>query len=156
MRKRYDKSFKLQAARLVADHGFSFNEAGERLGVSSRPVRSWLNEFPVGVMCDVLEVSASGYYASRDRETSPREQRHHALGEANSVAPNILDRDFEPERPNEKWIGDTIYATRAAAKHAIFEHIEMFYNTKRRHASLGYKTPVQFEAQANSRGKHAA
>ena len=43
--KRYEKSFKLQAARLVADHGYSFEEAGARLGVSAWSVRSWLNQF---------------------------------------------------------------------------------------------------------------
>ena len=54
-----------------------------------------------------------------------------------------------------EWIGDTIYSTRDAARTAIFEYIETFYNTKRRHASLGYKTPVQYEAQQLA-GQHAA
>jgi putative transposase len=282
-------------------------------------------EFPVAVMCGVLEVSPSGFYAWRNRAMSSREQRHEMLGQAVSlahassrgvygyrkvhkdvveehghlcceetvrvimrekglqarrkrrfitttdsahtmpVAQNLLDRNFEPERPNEKWvadityirtqegwlylaavmdlfgrrvvgwhtseridtdlitnafhaalrarrpepgllhhsdrgsqyasytfqslleifgircsmsrkgncwdnacmerffcslktewIADTIYPTRQAARTAVFEYIETFYNTNRRHASLGYKTPVQYEAQANSQGKQAA
>jgi transposase InsO family protein len=28
---------------------------------------------------------------------------------------------------------------------AIFEYIEVFYNRKRKHSTLGYKTPDQFE-----------
>jgi len=28
---------------------------------------------------------------------------------------------------------------------AIFEYIEIFYNQKRKHSTLGYKTPAQFE-----------
>ena len=55
-----------------------------------------------------------------------------------------------------EWISDTIYPTREAAHHAIFEYIETFYNTKRRHASLSYMTPVQFETQAAAHGKMAA
>ncbi len=38
------------------------------------------------------------------------------------------------------------YPTRAAAKSAIFEFIEVFYNRKRLHSALGQKSPEQFEA----------
>ena len=31
------------------------------------------------------------------------------------------------------------------AKLKIFDYIEMFYNRKRRHSSLGYKSPVEFD-----------
>lgn len=37
------------------------------------------------------------------------------------------------------------YKTRDEAKRSIFEYIEIFYNRKRRHSSLGYKSPVEFE-----------
>lgn len=37
------------------------------------------------------------------------------------------------------------YKTRDEAKRSIFEYVELFYNRKRRHSSLGYKTPVEFE-----------
>ena len=39
------------------------------------------------------------------------------------------------------------YATRAQAKQAIFEYIEVFYNRERLHSSLGYLSPSEFEAQ---------
>jgi transposase InsO family protein len=41
------------------------------------------------------------------------------------------------------------YATRDQAKRSIFEYIEVFYNRKRRHSSLGYVSPEAFEAAAN-------
>jgi len=41
------------------------------------------------------------------------------------------------------------YATRAEARLAIFEYIEVFYNRKRRHSSLGYVSPEVFEAGLN-------
>jgi len=37
------------------------------------------------------------------------------------------------------------FFTREDAKLKIFEYIEMYYNRKRRHSSLGYKNPTQFE-----------
>ena len=38
--------------------------------------------------------------------------------------------------------------TREDAKAKIFDYIEMFYNRKRRHSSLGYKSPLEFEMMA--------
>lgn len=37
------------------------------------------------------------------------------------------------------------YRTREAAKQDVFEWIEMFYNSKRRHSYLGYVSPREFE-----------
>lgn len=38
------------------------------------------------------------------------------------------------------------FATRAQARTALFEYIEVFYNRQRLHSSLGYRSPDQFEA----------
>lgn len=40
------------------------------------------------------------------------------------------------------------FSTAGEAKRAIFEYIEMFYNTKRMHSALGYKTPLEYELQS--------
>ena len=39
------------------------------------------------------------------------------------------------------------YATRDDATRDIFEYIEVFYNRKRRHSTLGYDSPVEYEAR---------
>jgi putative transposase len=129
------------------------------------------DSYPVSALCDVLAVSTSGFYASIDRELSPRAQRRaridaavrqvHAashgiygsgkiaqeladgdeletacrntvaramreMGLASRVskaftptttqadptkrpAPNVLDRDFTAEAPNQKWVTDITY-----------------------------------------------
>ena len=41
------------------------------------------------------------------------------------------------------------FATRAEARAAVFEWIEIFYNRERFHSALGYKSPVDFEKQLN-------
>lgn len=40
------------------------------------------------------------------------------------------------------------FETRSDARRAIFEYIEVFYNRRRRHSSLGYLSPMQFESNA--------
>jgi transposase InsO family protein len=39
------------------------------------------------------------------------------------------------------------FATRKEADEAIYPYIELFYNRQRLHSSLGYRSPVEFEAQ---------
>ena len=41
-----------------------------------------------------------------------------------------------------------IYRTREDAKADVFDYIECFYNPKRRHSTIGYMSPMEFERQA--------
>jgi transposase InsO family protein len=41
------------------------------------------------------------------------------------------------------------FKTRAEARQAIFDFIETFYNRRRLHSSLGYRSPIDFENQNN-------
>ena len=45
----------------------------------------------------------------------------------------------------KELVHDEDYATRAGARASLFEFIEVFYNRVRRHSSLGYKSPVEYE-----------
>ena len=126
------------------------------------------DEFPVTLMCRVLDVSSSGYYAWYKRPPSAREianrelykkikvvynENHGVYGspriyralkkqdvvcsenrvarlmrlrglrakqtkrfkvttkrnKAHPVAPNLLNRDFKADRPNQKWLTDITY-----------------------------------------------
>ena len=42
-------------------------------------------------------------------------------------------------------VQDADFATRAEARAAIVEYIEVFYNSRRRHSSLGYVSPAEYE-----------
>ncbi len=37
------------------------------------------------------------------------------------------------------------WKTRVELANAIFEYIEIFYNRRRRHSSLGMRTPIEYE-----------
>ncbi len=45
----------------------------------------------------------------------------------------------------KELVHDADFATRAEARAAIFEYIEVFYNGQRRHSSLGYVSPAEYE-----------
>ena len=61
--------------------------------------------------------------------------------------------------PTESWVNSfknervyaTRYATRQEATADVFEYIEVFYNRKRRHSTLGFISPVQFLADWRNR-----
>jgi putative transposase len=41
-----------------------------------------------------------------------------------------------------------VYRTRDEAKADVFDYVERFYNPKRRHSTIGYLSPIDFEAKA--------
>jgi len=46
----------------------------------------------------------------------------------------------------KELVHDRRYLTREEAKQDIFEYTEVFYNRQRRHSTLGYRSPAEFEA----------
>lgn len=55
----------------------------------------------------------------------------------------------------KREIGSTVFASRAAARSAVFDYIERFYNRQRLHSTLDYRSPWQYE-QAWLAQHHAA
>jgi putative transposase len=49
-----------------------------------------------------------------------------------------------------EMLQDGTFIAHADANIKIFAYIESYYNTHRKHSSLGYKTPASFEAHINS------
>lgn len=44
-----------------------------------------------------------------------------------------------------EWIADRLYRTRAEAVADVREYLAVYYNSKRLHSTLGYRTPLDFE-----------
>lgn len=50
----------------------------------------------------------------------------------------------------KELVRDFVFDSRAAARSAIFEYIEVFYNRQRAHSLLNYATPMSFEARTEN------
>lgn len=77
-------------------------------------------------------LSAHGVTPSMSRQANPYD--------------NALAESFVATLKTECF-GNSIPPTKAIAKLMIFDYIESFYNTRRRHSSLGYRSPAQFEEE---------
>ena len=70
-----------------------------------------------------------------------------SMSRAGNVWDNAAMGSFFSSMKIERTEGKT-YRTRDQAKADVFDYIERFYNPRRRHSTLGYLSPVEFEEQS--------
>lgn len=78
-------------------------------------------------------------------------QRHgvlQSMSRKGNCLDNAVAESFFSTLKNE-LVHHEVFEDRDDARAAIFEFVETFYNRKRLHESLGFKTPYEFEAMAN-------
>jgi putative transposase len=68
-----------------------------------------------------------------------------SMGRVGSALDNAISESFVATLKAELVSRSPQFPSREAAKTAIFEYLESFYNRRRIHSSLGYKSPVDFE-----------
>jgi putative transposase len=68
-----------------------------------------------------------------------------SMGRTGSALDNAMAESFVSTLKAE-MVDRHRFPTREAARVAIFEYIEAFYNRTRRHSALGYESPVDYEA----------
>jgi putative transposase len=82
---------------------------------------------------------------------SPPQMADHGIICSMSRSGNVWDNaameSFFSSLKTERAARKT-YRTRDEAKADVFDYIECFYNPKRRHSTIGYLSPVEFEMQA--------
>jgi transposase InsO family protein len=128
--------------------GWSMGTTLERSLVLSALSMAIQNRHPeAGLLC---HSDRGSQYASGDYQK--------ALQEAGIVCSMSRKGNCWDNAPTESFFASlkkervyrTHFASRAEAKAAIFEWIEVWYNRKRRHSSLGYLSPEAFEKQYQS------
>ena len=67
-----------------------------------------------------------------------------SMGRTGSALDNAMAESFVSTLKAE-LVSRLTFPSRQAAKTAIFEYLETFYNTRRLHSALGYRSPADFE-----------
>ena len=99
-----------------------------------------------GEVKDVIVHSDQGStYASGDYQKQlAQHQLRCSMSRKGECLDNAVAESFFGSLKNELVFHED-YRTRSEARQSIFEYIEVFYNRQRRHASLNYMTPVEYE-----------
>lgn len=87
-------------------------------------------------------------YASRDYQQQLRKhQLICSMSRKGECLDNAVAESFFGTLKTEHVMHQR-YRTHDQARSSVFHYIELFYNRVRRHSYLGYRSPVQFEAQS--------
>jgi putative transposase len=70
-----------------------------------------------------------------------------SMSRSGNVWDNAAMESFFSSLKTERTAGKT-YRTRDEARADVFDYIERFYNPKRRHSAIGYRSPMDFEMEA--------
>ena len=96
----------------------------------------------------ILYIDLGSQYTSDEFESYLQAQGMiHSFSRKGNPYDNACIESFHSVLKKEE-VYTTTYHTFEEAKAALFEYIESFYNRKRRHSALGYKTPQQVEDEA--------
>ncbi len=96
----------------------------------------------------ILHSDLGSQYTSEEFENYLKSQGiQHSFSRKGNPYDNACIESFHSVLKKEE-VYTTTYHTFEDAKMALFEYIESFYNRKRRHSALGYKTPQQVEDEA--------
>ena len=132
------------------------------LDLCSRRVVGWsMSKFiDAALVIEALQMAIErrkpkpGLVVHTDRGSQYACRAYRALIEANGIIPSMSrKRDCWDNAVAESFFSslkvelksDHVWATRSDARTEIFEYIEAWYNGKRRHSTIGYLSPIQFE-----------
>jgi transposase InsO family protein len=135
------------------------------LDACSRKVVGWA----VGISLETTLVAEALARAQKERRPPPGLLHHSDRGvqyASNAYRTLLANHHITPSmsrpaNPYDNAIAESFMATfktecfehlprtRAEAKLKVFDYLETFYNPRRLHSALGYKSPVEFENQFN-------
>ncbi len=124
-RRKFTREFKLEAVRLIKERGVSVAQASRDLGVHGTVLRNWVKDF-----ADDPQQAFPGHGQMKPEQAEIARLKREVI-------------KLKAERTARKT-----YRTRDHAKADVFDYIERFYNPKRRHSTLGYISPMEFEMKA--------
>ncbi len=132
-RRKFTREFKLEAVRPIEECGVSYVRAALDLGVHQSVLLHHSDRGSQYTSESFQRLLAeTGVTCSMSRSGNARD----------NAAMESFFSSLRTERTARKT-----YRTRDNAKADAFDYIERFYNPKRRHSTIGYLSPVEFEEQ---------
>ena len=123
----HSEEFKIEAVRLVCD---------------ALQMALWRRGFPKGVI--VHTDRGSQYCSKKYQQLLKDNQLICSMSGKGCCYDNAVSETFF-HTLKEECLFDFSFANREDAKQTIFEYIEIYYNRNRKHSTIGYNTPAQFE-----------
>jgi putative transposase len=140
------------------------------LDLASRRVVGWAmaDHMRAELVCDALRMATearrplpglifhadrgSQYTSGEFRELLEEHGMRQSLAAPGQCWDNAVAESFWSTL-KEELVYQHSWPTRAQARHAIFEFVEVFYNRQRLHSSLGYLSPAEYEARGSGQGE---
>lgn len=124
--------------------GWSLGERMTRQLVMDALRMAWFRRCPAKSAGLIFHSDRGSQYCSEDFQSLLKGYgMRSSMSRKGNCWDNAPTESFFNSLKNERVHG-TVYATRAHAQADLFEYIEIFYNRRRRHSTLGYSSPVQF------------
>lgn len=118
------------------------NRINKELVCDALQMALWRRGFPKGVI--VHTDRGSQYCSKKYQQLLKDNQLICSMSGKGCCYDNAVSETFFHTLKVE-CLFDFSFANREDAKQTIFEYIEIYYNRKRKHSTIGYKTPAQFE-----------
>jgi len=145
---------------LLSDDGWCY--LATVMDLCTRLIVGWSvsDKNDAGLICTALENAAltrggvrAGIVHHSDRDASDRYQQlltrlqmHPSMSAQGNCYDNAAMESFFG-RYKTSAVRDHVFANEAQVRANVFDYIEVFYNRYRKHASLGYLSPIQAEAK---------
>lgn len=95
----------------------------------------------------IIHSDRGGQYAGKDfRKKLVKRKIHQSMSRADNPYDNAFMESYF-SRFKAELLQDGAFENLEDARTEIFEYIEMYYNTQRRHSALNYKSPMDYEKQ---------
>ncbi len=93
----------------------------------------------------IIHSDRGGQYVGKEfRKTLRLHQFEQSMARAGEVYDNAFIESYW-SRLKAELVHQRAFRSVADAREQLFEYIELYYNRRRRHSSLGYVSPLQFE-----------
>jgi putative transposase len=95
--------------------------------------------------CYIIPIAAAQYAAHTYRRLLHENGMRCSMSRKGNCWDNAPMESFFGSMKTELDIDDTTFETRRQARVAIFSFLESFYNRRRLHSAIGYRSPDQWE-----------